>query len=391
MKPFILIILCFAVCTIYARENKIRSGYWETSLHLDPTHDLKVRTFFNDNQLIIKNGEESIILKDFKNEENQIRIPFKLYESEIIIKFVSKKIISGYWKNMSKGPDYMIQFTSKFKKFKHKQNDHLQSFAGRWDITMGQDEKIIGEFSVKKNCLLGTFLTETGDYRYLEGSAIGDSMFLSCFDGSHAFLFDAILTNDTLRGEFLSGTHYKEAWFGVKNDSAQLRNPESITYIINNNPVKLSLIDSDNQPFVYPSSPNQKITILQIFGTWCPNCIDETMFLNDIYNQYQTDIDIVAIGFERGKTEDDRIKQLKRFKNNLDIKYKVVLGGIADKQIASALFPMLSDIIAFPTIIILNNKNQILKVHTGFSGPATGPHYIDFKTHLEAYLNRLIK
>ena len=57
----------------------------------------------------------------------------------------------------------------------------------------------------------GTFLTETGDYRYLEGVVDGDSLKLSCFDGSHAFLFHAALDQDSFRGRFWSGTHWDRA------------------------------------------------------------------------------------------------------------------------------------------------------------------------------------
>jgi len=37
----------------------------------------------------------------------------------------------------------------------------------------------------------GTFLTPVGDYRYLEGNIMNDKLYLSTFDGNHAFLFIA--------------------------------------------------------------------------------------------------------------------------------------------------------------------------------------------------------
>jgi hypothetical protein len=57
------------------------------------------------------------------------------------------------------------------------------------------------------NKVTGTFLTTTGDYRFLEGTVSGNQLYLSCFDGGHAFLFTAKIDDDkTLSdGKFFSG------------------------------------------------------------------------------------------------------------------------------------------------------------------------------------------
>ena len=38
-------------------------------------------------------------------------------------------------------------------------------------------------------------MTETGDYRYLDGVVSGSKMYLSAFDGAHAFLFNKKMLN----------------------------------------------------------------------------------------------------------------------------------------------------------------------------------------------------
>src|ERR1700761_6712602 len=66
--------------------------------------------------------------------------------------------------------------------------------TGRWSAIFGEGDKkdtTVGEFKQVGSKLTGTFLTTTGDYRYLEGSVSGNKLFLSCFDGGHAFLFTA--------------------------------------------------------------------------------------------------------------------------------------------------------------------------------------------------------
>lgn len=56
-------------------------------------------------------------------------------------------------------------------------------------------------------------MTETGDYRYLEGVVNGNQLQLSTFDGAHAFLFTGTVTDSTINGHFYSGNHWKEPFF----------------------------------------------------------------------------------------------------------------------------------------------------------------------------------
>ena len=70
--------------------------------------------------------------------------------------------------------------------------------------------------SQEKNRVTGTLRTNTGDYRYLEGIVDGDSLRLSTFDGAHAFLFTAKVTDSSLSGTFYSGNHFKEPVLLIK-------------------------------------------------------------------------------------------------------------------------------------------------------------------------------
>ena len=133
--------------------------------------------------------------------------------------FNKTNCISGYWHNLDKGENYKIPFSahpSIKMRFSHinKQTSVL-NVNGKWEVEFGFNSNnpypAIGVFSQKKksNHVTGTFLTETGDYRFLEGKTTKDSLFLSCFDGAHAFLFKAVITkNNTLVGRFFSGTHW---------------------------------------------------------------------------------------------------------------------------------------------------------------------------------------
>ncbi len=98
-------------------------------------------------------------------------------------------------------------------------------FAGRWRIDFeSSEDPAVGIFEAgAPNEVHGTILTSTGDYRYLTGNAFGQSMRLSCFDGAHAFLFTARLSEDgsKIEGTFWSRDTWEESWTAVRDEAAK--------------------------------------------------------------------------------------------------------------------------------------------------------------------------
>src|SRR5581483_4586713 len=93
--------------------------------------------------------------------------------------------------------------------------------------------KAIGVFKQKQQIVTGTFLTETGDYRYLDGVADGNELYLSCFDGAHAFLFKGTIdAKNFVTGTFYSGMHWEEKWVAKRNEKFELRDPFSLSKVV---------------------------------------------------------------------------------------------------------------------------------------------------------------
>ena len=51
---------------------------------------------------------------------------------------------------------------------------------------------------------------------------------------------------------------------------------------------------------------------------------------------------------------------------------------------------MLNHVLAFPTLIFIDRKGDVRRIHTGFSGPGTGQHYVEFKKEFTALLDELL-
>lgn len=399
MKFILIAFLLFTVTGF--SQIKIKKGLWIADIqinqfdkipfHIDVNQDNEKNYTFH-----VINGKEKIKLEPTIVSSDSIVLRFPAFDSDFQLN-VSKKKMTGVWQNHFKN-DYRIPFSAKRKKqsrfsSKKKTNHNVD---GKWKVTFGPNSEdaypAIGLFEQIKNKVTGTFLTETGDYRFLEGNIVGDSLFLSCLDGSHAFLFKAGIKNGKLHGKFFSGKHWSTDWIAERNDSFELPDPEKITFVKENQKVTFSLPDLENKTFNFPSEKtNGKVTILQIMGTWCPNCYDETIFLKEIYDTYHSDgLEIISIGYEIPKDFKGQAEVIKRFKEKLNLKHTFLVGGYANKKGALKNFTMLNDIVSFPTTIIIGRDGKVELVHTGFNGPGTGEVYEKFTKKVHTLLKNLL-
>jgi thiol-disulfide isomerase/thioredoxin len=359
----------------------------------------------NQLQIEIFNGEERILVEDVsfgrsrKTARDTIRINFPEYQSYIIAD-VRGGMMNGHWVVTTKD-DYRIPFSAKFGepyRFTNVHTPPVSNLSGQWaalfDINSEVPDKAIGEFEQKGNQLLGTFRTETGDYRYLEGVVEGNKFWMSCFDGAHAFLFSGVIKGDSLQGEFRSGSHYQTLWSAWRDTSFKLAAPDSLAQTKDGGSgIKFQFATPDGQVIKYPSTTfDGKVKIFTISGTWCPNCKDEQLFLKEYLEQHpeQNDkISIVTCSFERYKDSVQVNQHLASYSRKLGISWPIVLAGKANKEEAQRVFPSLTKVVAFPTMIILDKRGKVNLVHTGFDGPATSK-YADFKHEFETLMQRLI-
>lgn len=407
MKFLFLFLLLGFTTIIYCQKDKnlkLKKGDWLAELELNDQDILPFNLCISENdssyELVVVNGEEHIKLNPPRISNDTFFVSFPVFNSELIFVRGSKKEISGFWYNYNKGKNYKIPFTSRkikaarFKKVKKKRiNNNL---SGKWRVSFmpGTDSEYpaVGIFNQDKNNITGTFLTETGDYRYLAGNVTSDSLFLSCFDGSHAFLFKARSKNDSLYGSFFSGNHWQSTWCAVRDETFELADPEVLTTLKEGEEMIFSLPDLKENLYHYPNDDLlNKVVIIQIMGSWCPNCLDETTYFKDLYTKHHNKgLEIISIGYETGENFDDYQANIKRLKDNLDLDFIFLVGGSASKNLASEHFKMLSDIVSFPTTIFIGRDGEVKRVHTGFSGPGTGEYYDEYVKKTNAFIESLL-
>jgi thiol-disulfide isomerase/thioredoxin len=309
--------------------------------------------------------------------------------------FYEENTIEGYWVvNYKTGYriPYIITFGEEHR-FTKIPVDDTEDFSGDWKMVFDYDKNPytgIAEFTQTHNELNGTIRTETGDYRYLQGNAYADKLRLSVFDGAHAFLFSGTLDQDTIYGEFRSGKHYKTKWYATKDKKFQLANPNEMTKATTQAPIDFSYKSSDGTNFALSSLPSDKLTIVNIMGTWCPNCKDEINYLKELKATGKYNLSIVSLAFERYKDESKALEKLSSYKSTMDVDWPIVLGGYADKAANSEQLEFIDKLYSYPTMLILDGDKVIKHIHTGFSGPATSK-YEAFKSEMDNLLTTLNK
>ncbi len=351
----------------------------------------------------IINGEERIRVDDITigldraTAKDTVIINFPLYETYIKAIF-EERVMEGVWVVPSRG-NYQIPFIAKHgegHRFTTIRKKPVMDISGKWEVTFLDEEPYngIGEFKQKDNILTGTFMTETGDYRFLEGEIQDNKIYLSVFDGAHAFLYEAKInaSDSTMIGSFRSGKHYKTVWEAKKNENAKLTNPNDLTFLKEG---------YDKIEFKFPNTEGKMVSlddekykgkakIIQIFGTWCPNCRDETNFLKDyLDNNNHTDLEVIALAFEKHRALEKATASVKRYKDKLNLPYEMLIAGYSNKKEAAQSLPMLNHILSYPTMIFIDKNDQVTKIHTGFNGPATS-EFENFKKEFEANVQKIL-
>jgi thiol-disulfide isomerase/thioredoxin len=134
-----------------------------------------------------------------------------------------------------------------------------------------------------------------------------------------------------------------------------------------------------------------KVLIVALAGSWCPNCHDEAAFLEPLYRDYRAKgVEIVSLMFEHFGDFPRASQAALRFKQHYGIEYTTLIAGISDKDEAGKKLPMLDKFQAFPTTVFVDKKGNVRKIHTGFTGPATGEHYSEFVAEVKSTLDQLL-
>lgn len=405
LRVFLFLAISVSIISCETSSSEIENGSWNFELEREDGNNIVFQVIAADSMgkkyLYLANAEERILVDDIVYSGDSVFIELPFFNSYFRLQQQGNQYRGLWFKNLGNRIQEMPVRVYKSDERFAAPAAALYDITGRWETVFvtdtGRKIPAVGEFIQKGNFLSGSFLLPSGDYRYLEGVVSGDSLKLSAFDGNHAFYFEAIINADSTigKGRFFSGPVTVQQWSSIRNEEASL---EGLGQITGMKPGFSSL------NFSFPSTDGDtisinderfrnKVTIVQIMGSWCPNCMDETQFLSEYYAlNKQKGLEIVALAYERTTDFEQSVKSLSSFQRRFDVKYPILVTGVAvsDSLRTEKTLPQIDNINYFPTTIFIDKAGIVRKIHAGFTGPGTGEHYLLFKQEFDEFVSGLL-
>jgi len=394
-----LLVLLFTIISC-SEDYSLPSGSYIGVLHTSDNQEIPFNMYLlNDGSIQIYNHKEIVDMEKIIYEKDSFIIKSPVFEGYIKAKR-SKEGVNGYFTNNSL--DRKIKFTANngTERFKIKNYKTVNDFSGKWKVVFNPGEveeyNAIGIFDQNGSKISGTFRTTTGDYGFMEGISEGNSVMMSTFNGARSYLFKGNLENDNITGYFYRGNYNKIPFIAFRDEEFKLPNPNSLTIMNESASNKFKFSFKDSRGVLVSDSDSifdNKVVVIQIMGTWCPNCLDETVFISDFIkeNSYK-DLRFVSLAFEYAKTKEKAIENINKLEKKFNIKYPILLAqyGTSNKVEAQKKLPSLNQVISYPTLIFIDRNKNVRRIHTGFNGPATGKKYQQFKNEFKNLVIKLI-
>jgi thiol-disulfide isomerase/thioredoxin len=344
----------------------------------------------------IHNAEERILIDEIQVAGDSLHMTLHIFDAAFEAVIEGEKLKGQFVINYA--DDYKLPFEAvPGQSHRFVVSDtaaNVKDFSGTYDVDFFNETntvRAVGIVNQKGNYATGSFLTPTGDYRYLEGNVVGDTLWLSAFDGNHLFIFSAAKTSDnTLEGtQWLGRTRFRR-WTATRNEDAKPPESESLMFL-KEGYERLDFSFPDADGVVVNSTDAQyenKVVIVQILGSWCPNCLDETRFLVEWYKKNkERGVEIIGLAYEQRADFTYASGRVRKMVEKLKIPYRVLVAGVSDNAKASETLPALNKVVAFPSTIFIGKDGKVKNIHAGFTGPGTGIYYEQMKEQFNQKVN----
>jgi thiol-disulfide isomerase/thioredoxin len=395
MNKSALIVILITLLANHNSYAQIREGWWRVELfRIDSIaipFNFESKLVNGKTNLFARNVSERIKIDQVSIRKDSVFIQMPVFESRFRGKLLKTGSVVGEWIRGSASQDVVLLFkaTPGIQARFPVHNKPLANITGRWAVNFisnDTSERVaVAEFEQNANKLTGTFLTTTGDYRFLEGVVDGDSLLLSTFDGSHAYFFKAriVSAEEIEDGHYYAGAKGHQRWSARKNATAHLPKNASAVYLREGEErLHFSFPDLDGKKVsINDQRFKNKVVIIQIMGSWCSNCMDETKFLSDYYLKNKNrGVEVVSLAYEYSEDIERSKKSLLKFKERFNVQYPMLITGARtnDSLRTEKTLPEITLSKCSPLPSFLGRTEEF----AGFildDKPGTGEHYEAFK------------
>jgi thiol-disulfide isomerase/thioredoxin len=274
------------------------------------------------------------------------------------------------------------------------------SVGGTWAVEIAEPAGVTkgaGLFRQKGTTVTGTVATASGDYGPLHGTFDGEQLVLMVFNGFFVYRFDGeLLPDGSLAGEFRSRKNPPSDWkAGRLSERISPEGPSAFEGVKPRNPDSpfvFSLPDAEGKT-VSSDDPRfrGKPVVVAFMGTWCPNCHDEAPVLRDLHSRYRAQgLEVVALTWEYTDDADRSGRLVRQFAERHRVTYPILFAGTTKGAATSGPRTQLDGFSGYPTTLFLDRSHRIVRVHSGFDGPATGVRFKALRKEMDETVRKLL-
>jgi thiol-disulfide isomerase/thioredoxin len=395
---FVAFLLAFASVLAPSRASaQSLAGLWDATVVVNKL-DIPFRFEIAGDGAAIKgsffNGDEKVTSTSGTVENGTLTLNFDEYGTKLIAT-VKDGALEGEYNRGTRGAPYPFQA----KRFKPVVvgDTNIPSIAGLWNIQVGKSSKgeaawqlIVRQSGAEVSAAI---LRVDGDTGALTGSFRDGKFVLSHFSGARPSLLELTPAAD---GTLAVVQGRDEPLTALRAEQARAKGlPEP------SDPSRFTSVKDPTEPlrFSFPDLSGRtvsntddkfrgKVVIVNIGGSWCPNCHDEAPFLAELYKKYRGQgLEIVLLSFEEAEQMKNPAR-VRAFIKKYGIDYTVLVPGepreLADKM------PQGVNLNSFPTSFILGRDGRVRSVHAGFPGAASGEFHKQAKAEITATVERLL-
>jgi thiol-disulfide isomerase/thioredoxin len=325
----------FAICALASAAGaESLAGLWDATVVVNGL-TIPFRMEFSGEGSNLKgsffNGDEKITSTRARLENDSLTLYFDHYAARLEVSFKDGHLDGKY----DRGTRGVYPFQAKRASAPAGAEADVPLIAGLWDIEVKSPKgESAWRFTVRQSAaeVSAAILRVDGDTGTLTGRYKHGKFVLSHFSGARPALLEITPAKDGTLEMKLNG---KDQLTAVRPAEARAKGLPEPT-----DPGRHTSVKDAAEPFrfsfpdltgktVANTDPRfrNKVVIVSIMGSWCPNCHDEAPFLEELYRKYRAQgLEIVALSFE----EADQLKdpaRLRAFIQQYGIEYTVLLGG----------------------------------------------------------------
>jgi peroxiredoxin len=338
------------------------------------------------------NGDERIESTSGRFDDGALTLSYEHYATRLEATLVDGRLEGRY--ERAGGAPYL--FRARPVEAPPASSGDAPSIGGVWHIPVKSSKgEAAWRFIVRQDgsAVSAAILRVDGDTGALTGDYRDGKFVLSHFSGQRPVLMEVTLAPDgslaLLQNRRTTMTAVREAEASERRLPAPT-DPERHSFA--RNPTErftFSFPDADGRVVSSGDARfRNKVVVISITGTWCPNCHDEAPFLTELYRRYRgLGLEMVALSFE-DEAQLQNPARLRAYAARYGIEYPMLLAGIPD-QLAERV-PQIENLNSFPTTIFLGRDGIVREVHAGFPSKASGRFYSDTIDSMRGLVERLL-